>query len=858
MALEISFGRWVHHLRQSLHMTQDTLGRLVGCSGAMIRKIEADERRPGPELASRLAKYLQVEADERNTFIRRARPGSLPHPRAAGQDQYGDAAFSHSPVVPGNLPTAATPLIGREQAIVSIHRLVVRQNWRLLTLTGPGGVGKTQLAIAAAARMRDLFPDGIFFVELAAITDPARVLTAVAQVVGVRESAAQPILDALRTVLHDRCLLLVLDNLEQVLDAATQIGDLLTIAPGLTVITTSREALHLSDEYEVIVPPLAVPELEQLPPVASLAGTAAVALFVERAAKAVEGFTLTSENACTVAEICHQLDGLPLAIELAAARMKVLSPGTLLNLLQRPFELLVGGPRNAPARQQTLLATLDWSYRLLDEDEQRLFRRLAAFVGGCTLEAVAAVCDDSPEPSTAASEQAFAVLDGLGSLLDKSLLRRIESTGGELRFVMLETIREYALERLLASGEADLVRRRHAAFFLALAETGEASLQGPDHGRWLLRLEAEHNNLRAALTWCTGADNRSATGLRLAGALWQFWDAHGHLQEGRRWLETMLARGSAAPEQLRAKVLYGLGTFSGGLPPHVARALLEESLMLRRKRGNKREIAASLCSLGITVGFQGDRAAGRTLLEEALKLYRDVRDQVGMAAALDNLGHIARWEGDYQTALTLQLESLKWRQKVKDTRGVAWSFNNLGWLEYAQHANDRAEPLFDLSLRLWRELGDRRSIAMELSNLGRVALRQGAYQRAAELFDESMELFYALNDLAAVVYVVEGCAGLAAIRWPSPAGSVHAAQIFGATEALREAAGYPLAPADRADYDGYVAASRRHVDEQTWQAAWAAGRVMTLEEAMTCARSSNPVPLAVDVPHLLPPDEDVS
>ncbi|MFN2471116.1 MAG: tetratricopeptide repeat protein [Gaiellaceae bacterium] len=602
-----------------------------------------------------------------------------------------------------NLPAPATPLLGRRAELDELRELLARDEVRLVTLTGPGGAGKTRLAVALAADLVDAYPNGVFFVPLAAVSDPALVLHEIVQTLGIAEQPGEPLARTLARRLEDRTLLLVLDNVEQVVDAASELAELLERAPGVRVLATSREPLRVRGEREYALRPLAEPD--------------ALELFVERARAVVSDFELDGDEAAA-REICERLDRLPLAIELVAARVKVLSPPAILDRLGERLSFVASTRRDLPARHRTLRGAVEWSYELLDEGERFLFARLGVFSGGWTLEAAEAACGCD--------------LDVLASLLDKSLVRR----DGEDRFAMLETIREYALERLEENG-AEEARRAHAEYFLALAVEAETRLDGAVQLQTLNLLESEHDNLRAALGWAleTGAGpEREALGLRLAAALGSFWYMHTHVREGASWLSRALAAAPEGDPSARARVMHHLGVLSD-LRRDLSEAarLLEGAIELYREAGEARRETRALNSLGIVARNRGDLARARELLTRCLAMRRELGDRRLVSVTLCDLGVVAFDEGDLSDTRRLFEESLAIDRELGDRAGVAVNLGNLSWLALAEGDLDAAPLLMREALAGFEELSDREGVAESLEQIACLAGRRGRPQRAARL-----------------------------------------------------------------------------------------------------------------------------
>lgn len=831
-----SFGAWLRRARKACDLTQAELARRVGCAEGTVRNLEADALRPSKQLAARLAAQLGLPQEAHAAVIAFARGGAqapvlpqLPALPSTGQSRALQAGLVRAlDGAPHNLPAQPTPLVGRDRQVGVVRDLLRRSPARLVTLHGPGGVGKTRLGLQVAAELLDTFADGVFFVALAPIADPTLVPSAIAQTLGVKEGPGQPLVEQIKGYLRPRQLLLLLDNFEQVVGAAPHIAALLAAAPQLKVLVTSRAVLHLSGEQEFPVPPLALPDRRHLLRLEMLAQYEAIALFVQRAQAARPDFQLTAATAPAVVEICTRLDGLPLAIELAAARSKLFSPPALLGRLRSRLALLTDGTRDLPMRQQTLRNTIDWSYALLDAGVQALFARLAVFVGGFSLEAVEAVC-------VAADDPPLSALDRLSALVDQSLLQQMPGADGEPRFTFLETIREYALERLELSGEAEDVRQRHAQHFMGLAELAEQQLRAAEQSTWLDRLEVEHDNFRAALAWCQTQESELDAGLRLAAALWNFWEVRGHLNEGRHWLEALLAR---APKRtaLRSKALNAAGSLAFDQHDYAAAtAFHEESLAIRRELGDARGIAVALGNLGNVARAQANYAAARARLEEGLAIFRDLGYTWAVGLALHNLGHVAREQRDYPAARHFYAESLRTVRELGDTQGIASSVHDLGYVALEEGDDGRALELFDESLALFHELGDKPGMAHAFHSLGLVAWHRGEYDVARVHLEASLRLRQELGDPQGTAACLAGLGGVAGVA----ARPEKAVRLFGATAALLEATGAHLEAIERAIYERSVAAARAVLGATRFAEAWAAGRAIPLEQAIAFALSED-------------------
>ncbi len=576
------------------------------------------------------------------------------------RDRFSEKSAPRVERQPSTIPVQRTPFVGQEKEIAAVAELLNREDVRLVTIIGPGGIGKTRLAVEVARAICANFPGGIHFVPLSPVSNPGMVASAIVQTLKIKETGAQTPLELLRKAFQDSLTeptLLLLDNFEHLISEAPTVADLLAMAPNLKILVTSRAALRVYGEYEFPVPPLALPDPQTAPNLEALQQFPAIALFVQRARAAKPDFALDKQNAAAVTEICARLDGLPLAIELAAARVKVLSPAAMRTRLASRLQLLTGGARDLPQRQQTLRDAIDWSYDLLTPAEQRLFRRLAVFVGGCTLESVEAICD-------AKQDLDLDLLDGMTSLVNKSLVQQVEQPNAESRFVMLETIREYAREKLETSSEEVAVRRAHAAYCLVLAEEDTSSPAPDEQQTWVERFTAENDNFRAALDWLIATGNAD-WGLRLGAGLFHFWETREFLAEGRDWLSKLLAipAGNTA-SKARLRALFAAGVLATGQGDYrAADTLINDSLGVAHQLKDKQGVAVALNALSVAARDQNSYLVARTLLTESLVLWRELGDQRAISRALSNLAlsnlaNILKLEGDYAGARVLHAECL--------------------------------------------------------------------------------------------------------------------------------------------------------------------------------------------------------
>lgn len=723
-------------------------------------------------------------------------------------------ARAEAPVV--RLPAAPTPLVGRQAEQAELISILTGMGGRLVTLTGTGGVGKTRLAIEVANGLAEHFAAGVFFVPLAPLQETALVVSAIANELGVSETAQQPLLETVKSHLRNERVLLVLDNFEHLLDAADVAAELLAAAPGVAILATSRVPLHLYGEHEYSLDPLALPDRHRLPPLAELARVDSVALFNARARAANRRFQLTQANAAAVAAICGRLDGLPLALELAAARVKLLPPNELASRLDKSLPVLTGGPRDAPERHRTLRATIGWSYELLDEEEQRLFARLSVFASGFTLAGAEAVCE--------------AELGSLEALAEASVLRVADTSGGERRFSMLKVVREYATEHLEASDEADAVHARQIAYLLELAGDADARMTGVEQPAQLRRVADEHDNIRAALAWAIEREPEKA--LSLVTRLQRFFYLRGYSGEGLRVLERALERASHVEPPLQGRALRSAGTFAEGIGDFTrARSYLEDAVDKFRALGDLKDLAATLNNLGAVAVRQGDIAGARKHFAESLETKRELGDRHGMAVSLSNLGMLESRADNYQSARKYQEEACTILRQLGDENGLANSLTALAELALLNGRSAEARTLLREAIRLTEHIGDQAATVEALSLLARVSLADDEVAKARDEAARAVALASGLPDAFTTIVALEVAADvLAASGDPAQAVNLRATAAR-----LRSEVAAPEAQTERTWSSETLERARASLGAAEYRHAWEAGATASAQEAVASA-----------------------
>ena len=723
-----------------------------------------------------------------------------------------------------NLQGHSTPLVGREDAVAALAQLLQKDAVRLVTLTGPQGAGKTRLALHVAVEVHSRFADGVTVVMLAALSDPDLAISTIGHALGVEDNTSRPLLEVVKDYLHDKHLLLVVDTAGQTVDYGLVLTGLLSIAPHIKILLSNRSPLQLPGEHEFKVAPLALPDRADLPPMERLDEYASIRLFLERAKAVNPDFSITLENAPAVVEICAQLDGLPLGIELVAARSKTYSPQALWQTLEGYLKFQSPGARHQFERQQTLRATLNWTYGLFSESEQRVASLAGIFPGGFTLEAIAAVSE---------REIADSQLETLASaLIEHSWIQRPSDTSQPVRFSLLNTIREYALERLQEHTPMLRIYQRWADYYARLVERAEPELTGSQQALWLERLDDEYANLRAVLRW--SLDQRHGASLPLAAGLWRFWLMRGYVGEGRRWMESALAQNPGAPSDIRAKALNGLGTLVSVQGDYAAaKEHFTTSLALQRALGNIQGAGFALNNLGLVASEQGDYGRAARLLRQSLTVWRSLDDPRQIAITLSNLGVMALEQGDYPEAIQYLEESLTNWRALKNSWGIAIVLINLGEAVYNQADTARASELLVEGLGLCRQVGDPRLLTAALITLAYIAIERKTYGEARVTLTESLQLAHEGGDKRGLARALEASAMLLAAQSQAHA----AAHLLGAAEALRDTIGTPLPPADRPRYDRLAATIRAALDPAAWADVWRAGQTANIAHVINNAFS---------------------
>lgn len=817
-AITSEFGTWLRARRRSLDLTRDKLAACAGCSPATIEKVENGERKPSRQIAELLARCLKIPESLTADFVQFARGGAsidgllteheTPHPKPGG-------AIA--------LPSAPTEFIGRAAEVEAVRDLLRSRGVRLVTIIGPPGIGKTRLSLEAASGLGANFQDGVYFVPLSGLTSANFVIPTIASVLGVRAVQHQTLLESVVSALRGKHVLLVLDNFEQLLPAASDIAALLAGAADLKALVSSRAALRVYGEHTFSVPPMTLPDSGAQTSEQELLEYEAVSLFVKRARAANREFALSAENASQVVAICRRLDALPLAIELAANRARVLTAGQILDRLGASLDLLAGGASDLPSRQQSLRGAIGWGYDVLAPREQQLFRVMSVFVGGCTLDAL-------EKQSLAEGPGELGLVDSITTLVDSSLVRQQSGVVGA-RFSMLDTIAEYAMEQLIANREVAQARHDHAHYFLSLVEKAEPNLQGGDQAGWLAQLDVEQANIRSAYDYFREVKDGLSLA-RLVSSLRRFWYLRGDFLQGREWLTAALDHAEGLPDEVLAKVLHGLGTVTWSMGEMVeAEGYFEQSLTIWRRLGDKRGIANMLNNIGIILQPMGKYKQARERHSEGLRLYRELGDGWSIALSLANLGLVALDSGEYAEAEKLLQESLAVRREVGDEQGIAQSLNNLGMVARCVGDLERSCALHKESLEMFRRMGDRRSMGLAMSYLANALLDSGSPEARTYLLD-SLALFKESGVRTGMASSFEGLAQLASKdgEWK------QAALLFGVAERMRDELKVGMFPFNRSGYARWKEQTFSELGADEFNAAYLRGRSLGIEEAFALVR----------------------
>jgi len=815
MQNEISFGVWLRKQRRALDLSRQAFADQVGCAEVTLRRIEAATLKPSKELASVLLQKLGIPESERSQWIAFAR-GLSGFPLSS-------AAPSNKPIT--NFPIPLTTFIGRQREQEEVNQLISKN--RLVTLTGTGGVGKTRLAIQVVVGVRSHFPDGVWFLDLAPLINPILVPNTLATVIGLRESAELSFKDLLINYFHARSALVVFDNCEHLVESCAQlVHSLLSACEQLSILATSREALRVAGEIPYHVPSLEIPRLDAESPMETLKNIESVQLFAERATAASPSFLINPHNVFTVADICQHLDGIPLAIELAAARVNVLTVEQILMRLNERFNLLTGGFRSAFPRHQTLQAAIEWSYNLLSEKERTVFRRLAVFSGGWTLEAAEVICiGNGIEP--------VEVLDLLSGLVNKSLVL-VETVQGHSRYRRLQMIREYALAMLNKSDEMSIICFRHLNFFAEMVFEAERNLKGPEDAFWYERLDSELDNLRIALTWFEHLQYIEIR-LRFVAGLWRYWKNRGKSIEGRAYIQHILSDVPPGPSRQTAAYARAL-TAAGALAYYQAdfsysEQSRKEALSIFRILEDKVGIGDCLIGLGNAAISQGHYDKARAFYEQGLGIRQELGDKLGIARLIGNLGLLAYFQMNYDQAHSLHMESLTLFRELQDYQGVAHELNNLGDVARHQGKLSMALAFYEECISNSKSMKDQWGMAYGIMGIADVAFEQGDFSTAKSHYKDCLRMFQKEADYIGLPYVLESVAGLL----PTKKQLEYAARIYGSADALRQRTHSPLPLPDQSAYQKHLSLLKEQLGSSEFDVAWAEGSMMTSDEAVALA-----------------------